>query len=446
MLENSKGVTNSLREASESVVASSWVTRYTELVEYKREFGNCCVPRRYKTNPKLGCWVSKQRQLFKSNQLAEHRIAELNEIGFTWEIDKEDAWMSCYNELVEYKREFGNCCVPQRYKTNPKLGSWVHNQRSLFKSNRLAKDHIEKLNEIGFTWGIDKEDAWKSRYNELVEYKKAFGDCCVPRRYKANPQLANWLQNEKDSALDQANKYSQHIKELGQALDPTQQDLDSKHEELTVAYSKLEALEEQLHNEVTMLHNRVSTLESQLNDKEHELAGVQDKKAAIAKECEKCTSESEELAIELERAEKKLKESELNAQQTEAVLKEQLNSLTSSLEAAGKEKKKNDQLMEELAGENEELLKELNSTKRDLDCAHDEVTDLGKQVEQLKANLSEECQARQQFEQQKCDRASKVNSELEQRLRESIDECANLQNQIDSLKKIVEAEVVEVLE
>jgi len=47
------------------------------------------------------------------------------------------------------------------------------------------------------------------------------------------------LQNEKDSALDQANKYSQHIKALEQALEITQQDLNSKHEELTVAYSKL---------------------------------------------------------------------------------------------------------------------------------------------------------------------------------------------------------------
>ena len=82
MLENSKGVTNSLREASESVVASSWVTHYNELVNYKREFGNCCVPFGYKTNPTLGRWVNWQRRQFKSNQLAEHRIEKLNEIGF----------------------------------------------------------------------------------------------------------------------------------------------------------------------------------------------------------------------------------------------------------------------------------------------------------------------------------------------------------------------------
>ena len=36
---------------------------------------------------------------------------KINRIGFTLEINKEDAWMKRYNELVQYKRETGNCNI-----------------------------------------------------------------------------------------------------------------------------------------------------------------------------------------------------------------------------------------------------------------------------------------------------------------------------------------------
>jgi hypothetical protein len=38
------------------------------------------------------------------------------------------SWIACYNELVEYKREFRHCRVPGKYKPNPQLGEWVRTQ------------------------------------------------------------------------------------------------------------------------------------------------------------------------------------------------------------------------------------------------------------------------------------------------------------------------------
>jgi hypothetical protein len=137
----------------------TWMARYEDLVEYKRAFGDCCVSIKYKPNPQLANWVSVQRKRFKSKLLAEDRIKKLDEIGFTWEFNKEEFWMSQYNDLVEYKREFGDCCVSFQYKANQRLGYWVANQRRLFKRKLLAEDRIAKLDEIGFTWEVNKEDA-----------------------------------------------------------------------------------------------------------------------------------------------------------------------------------------------------------------------------------------------------------------------------------------------
>jgi hypothetical protein len=114
----------------------------------------------------------------------------LNQIGFTWEINREDDWIKRYGELVEHKRELGHCNVLKSYKANPSLAYWVYSQRVLFKSKSLSRERIAKLNQIGFTWNRSKEDIWIERYNELVEYKRKFGGCNVR---KANPSLAEWV-------------------------------------------------------------------------------------------------------------------------------------------------------------------------------------------------------------------------------------------------------------
>jgi hypothetical protein len=182
--------------------ASYWMARYNELVEYKRQFGDCCVSSKDKSNPKLAYWVAHQRNYFKSKSLTEDRIAKLDEIGFTWEVDNEAKWMTRYKELIEYKHEFGHCNVMRKCKRNRQLGRWVHKQRELFKNKALQEIRVAKLNQIGFAWQINTassyEASWMTQYEELVEYKHQFGDCCVPKKgYKENLQLANWVQTQR---------------------------------------------------------------------------------------------------------------------------------------------------------------------------------------------------------------------------------------------------------
>jgi hypothetical protein len=181
-----------------------WLTRYDELVKFKREFGNCNVPVVYKPNPQLGDWVQNQRRHFKNNYLSEDRIAKLNQIGFVWKI-LEDAWLTRYNELLEYKRTFGDCNVTFRYKQNPQLGQWVRGQRWNFKNKALSENRVAKLNQIGFLWKIKRaqdqskrpkqennkrESSWLAYYNELVQFKRQFGNCSVPH---ATNGLGSWV-------------------------------------------------------------------------------------------------------------------------------------------------------------------------------------------------------------------------------------------------------------
>ena len=42
-------------------------------------------------------------------------------------------WEEMYQRLVAYKKEHKNTRVPQTYNVDPKLGTWVHNQRNAYR-------------------------------------------------------------------------------------------------------------------------------------------------------------------------------------------------------------------------------------------------------------------------------------------------------------------------
>ena len=76
-------------------------------------------------------------------------------------------------------------------------------QRQFNKNNKLASERIEALEDIGVEWtrpkGGSKPDdpAWWKRFADLKVYKEKHGDCNVPINDKANPQLANWVYNQR---------------------------------------------------------------------------------------------------------------------------------------------------------------------------------------------------------------------------------------------------------
>eukprot|EP00536_Pseudo-nitzschia_multiseries_P017552 jgi/Psemu1/328579/estExt_fgenesh1_pg.C_16240001 len=147
----------------------------------------------YKADPKLGKWVNIQRQYCKQKD----RTDRLNKIGFVWGCDEEKRrqWEVMYQRLVAYKNAHGTTLVPSKYKADPKLGTWVQNQRQYCKQ----KDRMDRLNEIGFVWDCDEEKRhqWEVMYQRLVAYKNAHGTTLVSQRYKADPKLGAWVQTQR---------------------------------------------------------------------------------------------------------------------------------------------------------------------------------------------------------------------------------------------------------
>jgi hypothetical protein len=159
-----------------------------------------------------------------------------------------------YQRLVTFKAEHGHVNVPQGYKDDKQLGSWVTNirykRKCLQKSGlefeveeeeegndhlmlggvepmndfeatanilgmdlgtstkkdgvsgggstklkrkkkRLSQERIAQLDNLGFLWSQDKQyKSWDERFNELQEYKRVNGNTRVPR---ASGSLGEWV-------------------------------------------------------------------------------------------------------------------------------------------------------------------------------------------------------------------------------------------------------------
>ena len=53
------------------------------------------------------------------------RIRELDGIGFEWKTGSAGLWYERFQQLCEYKAQFGHYLVPQQYSANPNLGRAV---------------------------------------------------------------------------------------------------------------------------------------------------------------------------------------------------------------------------------------------------------------------------------------------------------------------------------
>jgi len=171
-----------------------WDARFTELVNYRSEHGDCNVP---VNGDKLGTWIRTQRASYKADSLAQDRVDRLNSIGFHWTLIERRPtvpWETRFNELVKYKAKHGDCNAPQR---QGQLGRWVNHQRSAYMTDSLAQDRVDQLNNIGFEWVLREvapKVPWETRFDKLVQYKSRNSDCNVPQ---SQGQLGRWVSNQR---------------------------------------------------------------------------------------------------------------------------------------------------------------------------------------------------------------------------------------------------------
>jgi hypothetical protein len=132
----------------------------------------------------MGCWVSTQRSNYrlhrerKPSSMTEEHIRALDgtDLAFTWSVR--------YQELCDFKVQFGNYLVPNKYSANLKLAQWISTQRTQYRKHHerrrtsMTEERIRDLESIRFDWGTTKTDwasIWSVRFQQLCEFKVKVG-------------------------------------------------------------------------------------------------------------------------------------------------------------------------------------------------------------------------------------------------------------------------------
>lgn len=226
----------------------SWLYNYNLAKEYYEKNGDLLIPQDYvvynidgkKIN--LGMWINTQRRRYKSGKLSKEKILLLEDIKMVWkfhnkypleeklEDDVESRsllkWNRMYDLAKEYYEKNGNLLIPRSYLVNfggetYKLGSWLHNQRSLYKRGKLSLDRILLLEDLGIKWSDVKRSVldrkWLIMYKETLKYYNENGNLFIPNDYIVTINgidylLKKWIINQKNYL--NSGKLSEDKKEL----------------------------------------------------------------------------------------------------------------------------------------------------------------------------------------------------------------------------------------
>ena len=120
-----------------------------------------------------------------------------------------------FEDMMIYKQEHGHPNVPYGYKQDIPLARWVYNLRGKRKglqekgeecqvadevkekawTTHLTQERIDRLDSVGFSWtALRKQAPWEERFQELLDYYQAHGNCRVPE--KVGP-LGRWVEQQR---------------------------------------------------------------------------------------------------------------------------------------------------------------------------------------------------------------------------------------------------------
>ena len=151
-------------DAMGRAITDTWAARFDELVAFYD--ANGMLPP--KSTPGLGAWVGKQRT--RRATMTTERKARLDALSWwVWSV-RDDAWSTKFDELVAFYAANGR--LPP-YSTPGGLGSWVNVQRA--RRATMSAERKARLEALGWWVWDAQDDAWSTRYDELVAYHAEHG-------------------------------------------------------------------------------------------------------------------------------------------------------------------------------------------------------------------------------------------------------------------------------
>jgi len=122
-----------------------WNDWLEKLKQYKREYGDCIVPRNYIGIPGLSDWVATQKARKRTGKFASHREAKLSAVGFAWN------WSSSQGKAASSR-------ILDRNPSHIDTMFWQQYDKRYRKTGKRKRADEEEESEEEFEWNDDNVD------------------------------------------------------------------------------------------------------------------------------------------------------------------------------------------------------------------------------------------------------------------------------------------------
>ncbi len=145
-------------------------------------------------DPRLYTWCAVQRLKRKSGELDEEKILLLDSLNFIWNI-QDHIWEQNFASLQKFRLRHPDRWPSQRSRDLEEhhLAVWFLGIRKDFKSGKLSKDRIERLEKIDFPF-YPRADRWERTCQKVELWIARHG--AFPQRNSLSSEekkLHNWL-------------------------------------------------------------------------------------------------------------------------------------------------------------------------------------------------------------------------------------------------------------
>lgn len=176
---------------------------FAAVKKYFDEFGNSRVPISYKSGEiNLGKWVSHKREKYGKGKLPKDEVLvfENSFPDWSWNPIQED-WEKNFQAFLKYVEKNGHARVPyDAIEDSQKIGIWLSNVKSRYKSGKVSKENIERLENSHPTWTWNLLDQqWEEFFAMLETFRAQNGHCNVGSKGKSKDEQAlyEWVNTQR---------------------------------------------------------------------------------------------------------------------------------------------------------------------------------------------------------------------------------------------------------
>ena len=143
----------------------------------------------------LGTWACRQRQQQRKGKLNQEKTQLLNSVNL-WYWEVEDTFLNKFQEFKEFVAKNGRMPYRSDDPAERSLGTWIHEQRTNYRRNKMSPEKIELMESISiWQWRVDP---FPKKFQEFKEFVEKNGN--LPSHHSENPaerSLGFWISDQR---------------------------------------------------------------------------------------------------------------------------------------------------------------------------------------------------------------------------------------------------------